>query len=278
MEREPALAEHYLGNWQARMLGSKRLDRTDERLEDALDGLHRCDFVGLAERQDESVDWLARRLGWAPLTPLPMTNVTRMRLREEEISAGALEGLRALTAMDRELYAQALRLYENRVATWSTAAEIEAPGDSVGDAPLISNLRFDRPIRGTGWLGRERLGDGPYSCWIGHTGRAHVDLADDPAARSIVVEIAHAIEPTILETLRIVVDGQDYPPSFRQSGDVVRASTPLERRRGERADALRVELAVDHTARPCDVNPNSPDNRELAIAVRRIALSSRPVA
>lgn len=278
IEEAPDLAEYYLGNWQARVLGAKRLDRTDERLEDALDGLRRCDFVGLAERQDESVDWLTRCLGWAPLTPLPRTMVTRHRLRQEEISSAALEALRGFTAVDRELYSEAERLYEDRVAEWSATGGIDALDPGIEDARLVSDLRFDRPIRGSGWLGRERVGEAPYVCWIGHTGHAHVELADDPAARSIVVEIAHAIEPSILETLRITVDGRDLAPRFSQSGEAVTASAPLERRRGRRDGALRVELAVDHATRPCDINPDSGDNRELAIAVQRIALSRRPVA
>jgi hypothetical protein len=54
------------------------------------------------------------------------------------------------------------------------------------------------------------------------------------------------------------------------------ASAPLERRRGD--GAIRVELAVDHATRPSDVNPESGDDRDLAIAVRRIALSTTPAA
>jgi hypothetical protein len=272
IESGPDLAEHYLGNWQARVLGAKRLDRTDERLEDALAGLRRCDFIGLAERQDESVDWLTHRLGWAALTPLPRAMVTRTSLREDEVSPAALEALRDLTAVDRELYSQAVRLYEDRVSEWSAAGGIDGPAAGIEDAPLVSDLRFDRPIRGSGWLGRERVGDEPWMCWIGHTGEAQVDLADDPGARHVVVEVAHAVRPEILETLRITVDGRGVTPTFAQSGDAVIASAPLEPRRGRRHEAVRVKLAVDHATRPCDVNPESSDNRELAIAVRRIAL------
>ena len=274
----PELAEHYLGNWQARVLGAKQLNRADERLEDALEGLNRCDFVGLAERQDESVEWLARRLGWAPLTPLPLVNVTPRRVREEEISPAALEALRELTAVDRDLYAEAVRLYESRIAEWSGERDVESAADAIDDAPLVGDLRFDRPIRGSGWLGRERLGDEPYVCWIGHTAEARVELARERAARSVLVEIAHVVEPAILETLRISVDGESLEPSFAESGGTVMASAPLERRRGRRNRAVSVELAVDHATRPCDVNPESGDNRELAIAVRRIALSRQPVA
>jgi hypothetical protein len=268
----PDLAEHYLGNWQARVLGGKSLEGTDERLQHALDGLHGCDFVGLAERQDESVDWLTRRLGWSGLTPLPITNVTRTRLRRDELSPAALDALLELTTVDRELYAEAVRLYERRIAVW--AAESDARDDTAGieDAPLVSDLRFDQPIRGSGWIGREPDADRDQICWIGHTARAQVDLAGDPRARSVAVEIRHVLDPTALQSLRIRVGGKLLYPRFDQSGDVLVASAPID---GAKVggEATRVELAVDHPTRPCDVDPSSDDNRELAIAVRRIALS-----
>jgi len=270
IELAPELAEHYLGNWQARALGAKRLDRADERLEDAVEGLRRCDFVGLAERQDESVDRLTGLLGWAPLTPLPRVNVTRTRVREEEISAAALEALRELTAVDRELYAEAVRRYEDGVPKGPRRAGPSLPG--IGDAPLVSDLRFDRPIRGSGWLGRERIGDEPYVCWIGHNAEARVELANDRAAGSIEVEIPHVVEPAILESLRITVGGSELPLSFAESGGAVVTSAPLQRRRRGRDRAVSVELSVDHATRPSDIDPSSSDDRELAIAVRRVAL------
>jgi hypothetical protein len=274
IEVAPELAEHYLGNWQARMLGGKRLDGTDERLEDALVGLHRCDFVGLAERQDESVDWLTRRLGWTELAPLPLANVTHRRLRRDEISPAAIKALLDLTSVDRELYAEAVRLYERRVAEWTAAAHVEDTAAGIGDARLARDLCFDQPIRGSGWLGRERAGDEPCVCWIGHTATAWVDLANDPAARSLTVEVRHAIKPEALGTLRMTVDGNLVPHTLTESGGAVVVSAPVELRRGQGGSAVRVQLAIDHPTRPCDVNPNSNDNRELAIAVRRIALST----
>jgi hypothetical protein len=58
----PQVAREYMGNRQARALSGTRAG--EETLEAALDGLERCDFVGLTEKLGESVDWLTRRLGW----------------------------------------------------------------------------------------------------------------------------------------------------------------------------------------------------------------------
>jgi hypothetical protein len=268
----PDLAERYLGNLQARTLSGTRFDGTDETLEDALGGLHRCDFVGLAERLDESAHWLARRLGWAELTPLPRTNVTGTRLRGEQISPRAMDALLELTSVDRDLYAHAVRLYESRLTEWGSDADATDPTAEIGDARAVSDLSFDEPIRGSGWLGREQTEDQPHFCWIGNTATARVDLADDRAARSVVVEIAHVLDPAILQTLRITVNGETVPHRLSSSGGGVIASAPLGQVPRRRVPGVSVKLAVDHATRPCDVNPRTSDNRELGIGVQRVAL------
>jgi hypothetical protein len=268
----PDLAERYLGSLQARMLGGTRLDGTDQSLEAALGGFHRCDFVGLAERLDESAGWLTRRLGWAELTPLPRTNVSGTRLRRDEIPPRAMDALLELTSVDRDLYAQAVRLYENRLAEWKADGDARDPTAGIGDARVVSDLRFGEPIRGSGWLGREQTEDQPHFCWIGDTATAKVDLADDRGARSVVVEIAHVLDPAILQTLRITVNGETVPHRLTASEGGVIASAPVGQvpRRGP--PGVSVKLAVEHTTRPCDVNPRTSDNRELGIAVQRVAL------
>ncbi len=274
IEVAPDLTEHYLGNWQARMIGGCDLERADEQLEDAVAGLHSCDFVGLAERQNESVDHLTRRLGWAELTPLPRVNVTWRRLQREEVSPGGMEALEEITSMDRELYAEAVRVYESH----ANESGMEDGTGEIEDSPLVSDLRFDQPIRGAGWLGRERSGDQPYVCWIGSTASARVELADDRAARTVDVEIGHVADPTLLETLRITVNGRTAPHRLARLGTGMIASVPLKRRLGGRQRTVQVELAVDRAARPSAIDPSSRDHRELAISVRRIVLSRRSAA
>jgi hypothetical protein len=271
----PELAEFYLGSWQARMLSGSRLDGRDGTLAEAIAGLGRCDFVGLAERPEESADWLSHRLGWAPLTPLPRVNVTQRRVRREDVSPAAMEALLELTSLDRELYREAVRLFEERGSEWEAAPEKD-PIAAIEDAPLVGDLTFGDPIRGSGWLPPERVGDEPPVRWMGSTASARVELAPGRAARSVEVEIRHAADPGLLETLRISVNGEAVPHSLAESGPAVIASAPLERRLWRRR-TVQLELAVDHAVRPCDIDPRSDDVRELAIAVRRIAVSRRAV-
>lgn len=189
-----------------------------------------------------------------------------------------MDALLELTSVDRELYAEAVRLYETRVAGWESGGEVEDSSADIADAPLTSDLRFEAPIRGAGWLGRERLDDRPYVCWIGHTASARAELANDRRARSLDVEIQHIVDPALLDTLRITVNGRTVPHRLARLGGGVIASAPLKGWLRRRRDMLRVELSVDHAARPHDVDPASRDTRDLAIAVRRIVLASRPAA
>jgi hypothetical protein len=270
---EPEIAAEYFGNRQSRMVGGTDPRGGDERLDRALEGLERCDFIGLSDRLDESVRWLTRRLGWRDLAPVPRTNVTGTRLYGDELSDGALHTLREFTSIDGELYARAVAEFERRVAEWSSAKEPQDPGVDIPDAPAVEDLRFDQPIPGGSWVARERVGEAPSCAWIGDTRTAWVDLARDGHANSLLIEIAHVLDQSILQGLQISVDGMTVRHELSASDGVVVATAPLPRRRlRRRSGVARVTLRVDRTARPCDLDPKSEDRRELSIAVRRIAL------
>jgi Sulfotransferase family len=273
IERAPEIAIEYFGNQQARALGDADPEGGDERLEDGLAGLQRCDFVGLAERLDESASLLVRRLGWREVTPLPRTNVTTVRLRRDQVSQRELDALLELTSIDRELYRHGVERYERQLTDWGALGNPRDPTAEVADAPPVSDLHFDEAIQGGGWVGRELTGNEPAVCWIGHTNTAWADLASDRAASAVVVEIAHVLDQAILGSLRISVNGRRMPHHLEQANGVVVAIAPLPwLRRRLRGRTTRVTLHVDRSTRACDVDPASSDDRELSIAVRRIAL------
>lgn len=269
---EPEIATEYFGNRQSRVLGGTDPRGGGERLDLALEGLERCGFVGLSERLEESVRWLASRLGWRDLTPVPHTNVTPERVQREDLSPAALEALDRLTSMDRKLYEHAVVRYERLIAESSSGADPRDRSTDIPDANAVEDLYFDQPIPGGGWIAREGAGDEPSLAWIGDTRAAWVDMAGR-GADSLRVEIAHSVDQSILESLRISVDGTPVPHTLGTSNGVVVASAKLRRRRlRRRARLVRVALEVDRTARPSDLHPESGDRRQLAIAVRRIAL------
>lgn len=275
IERAPELAVEFFGSRQARFLGDFRPEGGEERLEEAVAGLERCDFVGLTERLDESVATLARRLGWRKITPLPRINVTTVRLRRDQVSPRVIEALLELSSVDRELYRYGVERYERQLAEWADPSEQRDAGVAIEDAAAVRDLHFDQAILGGGWVGREHMRDESPFCWMGDTKTAWVELVDDRRADSVVVEIAHVLDQAILETLEISVEGRTVPHVLAESDGAVVATAPLKRRRAiRRNERTHVSLRVDRTVRPCDVDPASNDDRQLSIAVRRVALAN----
>jgi hypothetical protein len=269
VSRAPAVAREYLGNRQARALSDTKTG--DERLADALRALERCDFVGLSDRLDESVDWLARRLGWENLRPLPRVNATADRLRRDELPAETLEALARLTEVDREVHRRGSDRFESNLAEWRAWRNPRDASAGIPDAPPVQDLPFDQPILGGGWMRRERGADGTSFCWIGDTRRAWVDMGAGGRVGSVRIEIAHAIDEEVLRSLVISVDGRPVPHTLADEGGALVATAPLPRRRPWNR-RRRISIEVARSKHPRAVNPDSLDNRELAVAVRRVQL------
>jgi hypothetical protein len=264
----PEVAREILGNRQARALCA--CSPGDERLTDAINALERCDFVGLTERLDESLDWLARRLGWRELHPLPRSNVSGTRVRPEEIDPETLETLARLTEVDRGLYQHAVERFERQLAEWSALRDPRDPSAQIPDAPPVADLPFDRAIPGGGWMNREIAEDGSTFCWMGSTRRAWVEMVAERGAARLEIEMPHVLSQSVLQGLRVAIAGRTMPHTLAESDGPVVATVPLRRRRLRRR-TVRVSLEVDRTGNPQEVNPDSHDRRELAIAVRRMA-------
>jgi hypothetical protein len=204
---------------------------------------------------------------------LPRTNVNAERVRREQLSAQALATLQEFTAIDSEFYRHAVADYERLSAGWSSSRDPRDEAVDIPDASAVEDLSFDQAIPGAGWVARERVADQPSFAWIGDPRTASVELVSNGAADSVRIEIAHALDQSILEGLRISVDGSLVPHELGAAGGVVVAKAPLRRRwRRRRPRVSRVTLEVERTVRPSDLNPASADDRELSIAVQRIAL------
>jgi hypothetical protein len=96
-------------------------------------------------------------------------------------------------------------------------------------------------------------------------------MAAEARQRSLVVEILHAVDDEVLTGLRLSVDGRTVQHALAEADGAVVATAPLPRRRLLRRTRL-VSIEVERSRHPREVNPESTDNCELAIAVRRIAL------
>lgn len=88
---------------------------------------------------------------------------------------------------------------------------------------------------------------------------------------SVRIEIAHAIDEEVLRSLVISVDGRPVPHTLADEGGALVATAPLPRRRPWNR-RRRISIEVARSKHPRAVNPDSLDNRELAVAVRRVQL------
>jgi hypothetical protein len=269
ISRSPEAARQIIGNRQARALTAS--SPGEEQLDVALEALDRCDFVGLTERLDESLTWLTRRLGWRDLHPLPRHNVSGPRLGREDVDAGTIEAVARLTEVDRELYRRGVERFERQLAEWSALRDPRDSSVEIPDASPVSDLSFDQPIAGGGWMNRERAEDGDTFCWIGDTRRAWAEMIAGRRAKQLVIEIPHVVDQEVLKGLRVSIAGRTIPHTLSESDGVILATTPLPGSRLRRRTMI-VSIELERSRHARDVNPDSIDNRELAIAVRRIAM------
>ena len=113
-----------LDNGQARMISGDGFQAPfgkcgRELLEQAKHNLQNSfSVVGLTERFDETVLLMARRFGWKR-THYVRRNATEKRLPREQLDPEILEAVKAINALDLELYAFAKTLFERAVGEQS---------------------------------------------------------------------------------------------------------------------------------------------------------------
>lgn len=88
-------------------LREEHLDRARRNLEKG------CAEFGLAERFPESIERLGSVLGWPPV-PVIVANVTRERIRREDVPRADLDAAEHHNRLDRQLYDFARALFEAR--------------------------------------------------------------------------------------------------------------------------------------------------------------------
>ena len=176
--------------------------------------------------------------------------------------------------MDREVYRHAQARFERQVSEWTCSLGSPRSLGPIPDAPACSTspltLRFPA---GAGWT-RESHDGSPSFCWIGSANRAWLELHRPRGASSLVLEVAHAMDPEILAGLRISVNGRPVEHELAEADGAVIATARLKRKtRLGRQRPARVQLEVERSMRPSELDPASGDSRQLSIALRRAAFT-----
>lgn len=204
--------EAYFGYYK--LLEAGRFDRLldvyqDRRMLDrALERLDGFAFAGLCEQYDLSVMLLCHVLGWpAPLSN-PRYNVNPDHSRSARISDRVLDQIRSLTRLDRALY-DAVQARFARTIAGLDAAQMEARyEEAMRRRPLESSvhLRFEKPIQGGHWLGRELLNDGSVCRWTGPEAECFLDFRIDTGRDWTLQFCLGTPAPNLLATVELSVD------------------------------------------------------------------------
>ncbi|MBR0716269.1 hypothetical protein [Bradyrhizobium liaoningense] len=270
LAEEETLARYWLANVQTRQLAgspSSGLHDDDPRLLDAaLTNLARIDLAGILERQADTLRLLGRMMGWGPLGPLPYLNRTP-RSSHPELDPGSLRILRSWNELDLRLYDEASRLLEQKLAALPSgedAAELATPIEADGFTP-------DQPLHGVGWHEREHH-EGHWLCW-NSAPAATLSLRAATTPRQFQCLLSHVFNEDTLNRLEITLNGRPLRLCKRvaEGGILIESEIPEGAwANGPGRAALTFRCPV--MGSPHDLDPSSPDIRQLGFAIARLQL------
>jgi hypothetical protein len=272
LTEEEATAGTWLSNVQTRQLaGASCADLTvnDPRLlETALANLKRCDLVGLVERLDETLLLLGQMMGWGRIGPIPHLNKTPDTGADEVVDAESSDILRSWNALDLRLYDAACSLFEDKVAAVGRT-RLERPDLDETSLPDGAYFTPEQPVRGYGWHERE-FHQGRWLCWNSSpTATLALHRTELAACSRFQCLVTHAVGPAALDSLRVSLNGAPLVLHKRQQEDgyLLEGTIPPEGVIESRGQLAEIMIRCPIMQRPCDINPGSPDRRQLGVAL-----------
>jgi len=180
----------------------------------ALTRLKEMDFVGVAERMEESVEQFRRCFGLPAGAPLPEENVTSIRWREEDVDPTLIERILQLNADDLTLWRAAnQRLDEDmrskapcQAAAEPTALERFRPKRSKGAAKYSLGAA---PLLGAGWLARDHRADGRIAAFPGPS----TIYVDWPCVSpcTLLLSLVDVTKDVELDRLKVEIGNESHP-------------------------------------------------------------------
>lgn len=285
VRQEPDAAARHMGNLQVEMLSRQQAQKalwpersaaasvTAEDLEIAKTRLASLDAFGLVERLPESIEYLAHALRTRPFDPVSWSNQTLSRPQVEELDPETRALIEEMTFYDRQLYAFAAELFEERIAAMRRGERKPSPASTQPERGRPATFIAGGPVPGWGWYAAEANG----SRWFNWTGPDRVSWIElgTPGERDCVLKIGvvHALSMDSLSGLEVFINGKPVVPELRQEegGYTITAPVPRSMLRGAGENNI-VTLRVPNPSRACDSQPGNNDSRLLGIAVHRIGL------
>jgi len=276
-----------------------------ELLETAKQRLANFEFVGIAEKFEESLFLLYYTFGWRPISSTWRLNIAKKRPRSEELPSEAVAKIRECVQLDIELYNYAKQLFEQRYSRMVHDLKTKYYKDSYASLSptemmykmlekhyesrldcthytLVTTLDYDfRPkLSGSGWYYREVLEEtGETFRWTGpHT----VSTIDFPLVKEndlvVKVSVMRAIAPDIMDSLKLKVNNHPIKlerSSYNHGRATFEGVIPKSALAGEKP-FTRLVFEINRTINPHEINPTDPTNRFLGVAINRIKIVPKP--
>lgn len=202
----------------------------EKRLKRAQAWVERCQWFGLLERFDQSMQLLCFAMKWPPIGPSQKLNTRRHKpvLLEEE-----LQLLQAINQQDMAFYAWASEVFEQKLTAMQDQLEVHRTGPEQGIDELL-DLRyqqhysrhrksalpvgvrygFAQTLLGSQWHRRELLSpEKDFFRWSGPGNESTIDLWLQPMNYQIQVRIINATTIELLDQLQVSLN--DHPLSWR---------------------------------------------------------------
>lgn len=252
-----------------------------ERLEEFM-------FFGLQERFQESMDLFSYQFGASPITSPPTVNIASDKSELSELPEQVLEKLIEFNSLDMELYEFGQKLFTKRYDEMLAALHQEY----IQDEPIslheilsrefckvnrISEIPFRyefEPIyQRSGWHLVERNNHQQWM-WSGPETTSTVDLPLDRANNvRIRFQVSHSMEPAILESLELCVDGQRIHLLRIKDGAMHIFTGIVPENPNKKYTVTQFSFHVNRTIYPPGMTAESSDARLLGFALSGIEIT-----
>lgn len=189
------------------------------RLSLAKEHLDAFDFIGITECFHDSLELLAYTFGLFPIQDYPVLQAAPREEKSEEVLPQVLERLAEANRAEIELYEYGKKLFQQR---WEQMKMAIAAGEGHSPIQPSSHLFYDfrRVNPGHGWYVGEIH---PFYGVVRWSGPSTTSFLELPVVseRNLVIRfrVVGAIHPTVLNSLRLVVNEQEIRLKMRPDGE-----------------------------------------------------------
>ena len=269
-----------LGEFVHLPFGYKTEPQPQKMLDVAIERLHSCAFVGIAEKFDDCLANLYCQYSWYPHKKTPKLNAAPYRAGRINLSAKTLDRAYELNQLDIALYAEAIKIVEDRhricVAydgkTWEKKAlQLSSPHTEI-------YFTFKDKIIGENWHSREYSAQGVF-CWSSDMISTLVFFINTQDKLYLSIRVLNFLVPDSHKKLTLTVNAYLVPLSYYihpESGWVFEGIIPSQAL-GRENNLLELLFTLAELKRPIEVNPGSTDTRTLGFACQSITITSKPL-